>query len=212
MFIVWSMSIISRASLSEELTLRSLTGYLVGQKLFVGYNKLAIVTFPDRICSGLATSVATSFIARNGYRESIVRIFMYEEGSEKKLVQDIINYSPDALFIALGGEQKMSYVNDAFIKLVDNLRKAEFKKPLVLHVRTWLATKQLSSLSGLSGLLDYLRSLPEVRVFTADLQNKRFLFNRIRFTESGVKLEVFDEVSLTDEHVGLLKISLPPPE
>ncbi|MGC8614069.1 MAG: hypothetical protein ACP5L2_07540 [Conexivisphaera sp.] len=46
------MSTISRASLDQEIYLRSLTGYLVGKHLLAGYRKVAVLTHPDRICSG----------------------------------------------------------------------------------------------------------------------------------------------------------------
>jgi hypothetical protein len=47
--------------LPEELYLRSLTGRLVGENLFDGFKKVAVITYPDRICSAMASLALTSF-------------------------------------------------------------------------------------------------------------------------------------------------------
>ncbi|MFP3256293.1 MAG: hypothetical protein RXO36_00555 [Candidatus Nanopusillus acidilobi] len=55
---------------------------------------------------------------------------------------------------------------------------------------------------------EYLKSLKEIRVFTADLQNKLFLFHKVKM-DNEIKLEKYAEEKITDEHVELLKKSVP---
>lgn len=64
--------------------------------------------------------------------------------------------------------------------------RAGYRGAVAFHVRTWLATKQLSTVLSRPGLGDYLASLPELRVFTADLQARRFYFNRVKVSAEGV--------------------------
>jgi hypothetical protein len=67
-----------------------LTGVLVGRTLLNGYQKVALVTVPDRICSSLAAATATSFINNEaGYRDGVAKIFVYEPGREREVARRI---------------------------------------------------------------------------------------------------------------------------
>jgi organic radical activating enzyme len=203
------MDVASRASLDQEIYLRGLTGYLVGKNLFEGYKKLAIITYPDRICSSMASSVVSSFLSTGMYKDYSASVFLYDENKLEEIVKEIIKYDPDILFIAYGGEQKLSHVSEITKKTIEKLMKNNYKKALAIHVRTWLATKQLSDILSDNKLKEYLKSLPEIRLFTADAQNKKFFFNKVKI-EDTVKLEKFKEENITNEHANLLKISIPP--
>lgn len=202
----------SRASLEQEVYLRSLTGRLVGMYEFQGFQKVAIISYPDRICESISTAAAVAFFDKYGYGENRLSIFDYGDdidATAKKIAENGF----DAVYIAFGGEQKMSEVSAMFRKTVDALRKASYRKALLIHVRAWLATKQLSSLLSDSTLRTYLSSLPEIRLFTADPGARKFFFHRVKIDQSGsVKLEKYAEEDITQEHANLLKISLPPPE
>ena len=201
------MEIASRASLDQEIYLRGLTGYLVGKNLFDGYKRIAIITYPDRICSSMASATISSFLSKGNYKDESARVFLYDENKLGEIIKEIIKYNPDILFIAYGGEQKLSYVSDITKKTIEELMKNNYNKALAIHVRTWLATKQLSNID--QNLLNYLKSLPEIRLFTADAQNKKFFFHKVKI-EGNIKLEKFKEENITDEHANLLKISIPP--
>ncbi|KAA8922024.1 MAG: hypothetical protein F6Q11_06595 [Thermoplasma sp.] len=202
----------SRASLEQEVYLRSLTGRLVGMYEFQGFQKVAIISYPDRICESISTAAAVAFFDKYGYSENRLSIFDYGDDIDST-ARKIVEKDFDAVYIAFGGEQKMSEVSAMFRKTLDALRNAGFRKALLIHVRAWLATKQLSSIISDQNLKNYLRSLPEIRLFTADAAAKKFFFHRVRIDESGsVKLEKYAEENITQEHADLLKISLPPPE
>lgn len=205
------MSAVSRASLEEEIYLRSLTGYLVGKNLLDGFKKVAVITYPDRICSAMSAALLTSFISQYGYKSEAGMVFTYEENKLSEISEKIAKGGYDVVYLSLGGEQKMSSVSEMTKKIVEALKRSNYKGALAIHVRAWLATKQLSNVLSEKELKDYLMSLKEIRVFTADLQNRLFLFHKVKI-EDTPKLTKFKEEKLTEEHVKLLQISLPPPE
>lgn len=206
------MATASKVSLEQEIYLRSLTSYLVGQNLLTGFNRVAIITIPDRICSAMAAALATSYIAKTGYRETPAGVFTYEEGKEAEVAKKVVEFGPDAVYISYGGEQKMSHVAEAVKKTIAALAKAGYRKALVIHVRAWLATKQLSTILADDELRKYLASLPEIRLFTADVPNRLFLFHKVAIEGTTAKPQKFAEAKITEEHAKLLSISLPPPE
>jgi len=202
------MEVMSLASLEEEIYLRGLTGYIVAKRIFDGYKNIAIITYPDRICSSLASSLVSSLISKQGYRDKIARIYLYDDNKLNDIAKDIVKNNFDSVFIVYGGEQKISYVLEITKKTILALKNAGYKNSLLIHVRIWIATKQLSEILN-NEIKEYLKSLKEIRVFTADLQNKLFIFHKVKM-DNEIKLEKYAEEKLTDEHVELLKKSVPP--
>jgi len=202
------MEVMSLASLEEEIYLRGLTGYIVAKRIFDGYKNIAIITYPDRICSSLSSSLVSSLISKQGYRDKIAKIYLYDDNKLNDIAKDIVKNNFDAVFIVYGGEQKVSYVSEITKKTILALKNAGYRNSLLIHVRIWIATKQLSEILN-DEIREYLKSLKEIRVFTADLQNKLFIFNKVKINNE-IKLEKYAEEKLTDEHVELLKKSVPP--
>lgn len=203
---------ISRATLEEEVYLRGLTGFLIGENLYEGYSKIAIITVADRICCSVVSAQIAGYMHRYGYGKGSFKVFFYEDGKAEKIVDEVLAMKPEAISIMLGGEQKMSFVSSATHELIKTLSKKKSNIPIIFHVRVFLATKQLSTLLADKEIASYLSSIPEIRVFTADLNAKKFLYSRIKVSESKALLFKFAESTLTEEHVELLKRSLPPPE
>jgi len=206
------MATASRATLPEEIYLRSLTGYLVGQNLLEGYKKVAAIAYPDRICSAMAAALMTSYIAKGNYRDGAGVVFTYEEGKEAEVAAKVKEYGADIVYLSFGGEQKMSYVAEITKRTIAALAQAGYRGALGIHVRVWLATKQLSNVLADKKLADYLASLPEIRLFTADVPNRKFFFHKVKIEGGAAKPEKYKEVEITAEHAKLLSISLPPPE
>jgi hypothetical protein len=202
------METMSLASLEEEIYLRGLTGYIVAKRIFDGYKNIAIIAYPDRICSSLSSSLVSSLILKQGYRDKIAKIYLYDDNKLNDIAKDIVKNNFDSVFIVYGGEQKISYVSEITKKTILALKNAGYKNSLLIHVRIWIATKQLSEILN-DEIREYLKSLKEIRVFTADLQNKLFLFHKVKI-DNEIKLEKYAEEKLTDEHVELLKKSVPP--
>lgn len=202
----------SRASLGEEVYLRGLTGFLTGATLYEGYKRIAVVTVADRICCSIVAAQVAGYMHRHGYGNGVFKVFFYEEGGEDALAEEVASMKPDAVSIVLGGEQKMSFVASATQRVLKAFARRRIQVPIVFHVRVFLATKQLTTLLSDPELAGYLGSLPEVRVFTADLNAGKFNYSKILFTEGKPSLVKYAESNLTEEHVELLKKSLPPPE
>jgi len=85
-----------------------------------------------------------------------------------KQLKKVATGSFDAVFIAYGGEQKLSTVNEAFKMTLKALMNAGYKRGMVIHVRVWLASKQLSTVFQDELLTGWLESLPKIRVLTSD--------------------------------------------
>ena len=202
------MDSMSLASLEDEIYLRGLTGYVITKRIFDGYKNIAIISYPDRICSSLASSLVSSLLSKYGYKDKVAKIYLYDENKLNDIAKDIVKNNFDAVFIVYGGEQKVSYVSEITKKTILALKNSGYKNSLLIHIRIWIATKQLSEILN-DEIREYLKSLKEIRTFTADLQNKLFLFHKVKI-DNMVKLEKYAEEKLIDEHVELLKRSVPP--
>jgi len=202
-------SISGNLSINEEVYLRALTGYLVGRNLFENADRIAIIMLPDRICLSIAASVATSLISKRGYSEleGKIRIYEYSRESIRRAVNE---FKPDTVILLYGGEHRLQEVKEAFINTLKELSENGFKGTLIIHVRILLATNKLNDTLGDARLVEYLNSLREVRTFTADLSQGKFIYHRVKFTPREVVMEKIGESNLTSEHISLLKASLPP--
>ncbi|MCC6010710.1 MAG: hypothetical protein LM588_06980 [Fervidicoccaceae archaeon] len=83
--------------LADEVYLRSLTGRLVGEHLFDGFRRVAVIILPDRICSALAAAALSSFTYYSGYRDSVGAVFAYDENigeTARKIVAGASRPSP----------------------------------------------------------------------------------------------------------------------
>ena len=199
-----------KLSIGEEAYLRALTGRLVGIGLFKGFNKVAVIPYPDRICESVAAAAAVAYLDAYGYGPGKVAFFDYSDNMDD-VARRVVSWGPEAVYIAFGGEQRMSLVSEATAKTLKALRSASFKGALLIHVRAWLATKQLSALLSDPALKEYIASLKEIRLFTADANAKKFFFQAVKVTPEGnVSLSKYMDVDITDEHANLLKLSLPP--
>jgi hypothetical protein len=197
-------------SIGEEAYLRVLTGRLVGMGLLRGFSRVAIIPYPDRICESLAAAAATAYLDSYGYAPGKVAFFDYSDDVDG-VARKVVSWGADAAFIAFGGEQRMPYVAEIFAKTLESLRSAGYGGALLIHVRVWLATKQLSSVLSNASLRDYLSSAREIRLFTADANARKFFFHTVRvLPDGGVSLSKYSEMDITDEHAALLKLSLPP--
>lgn len=197
-----------KLSVGEEAYLRALTGRLVGIHLFKGLEKIAILTYPDRICESISAAAATAYLDSYGYGQGKVKIFDYSDDMDG-VARDIVSWGAKAVYLALGGEQRLATVDEATKKALRALKAAGFTGSLLIHVRAWLATKQFSTVTSDPELLAYLKSLKEVRLFTADAAARKAFFHRVSFG-AGVTLSKYDETEITEEHASLLKLSLPP--
>jgi len=196
----------------QEVYLRALTGYLVERNLLADAGRTAIIALPDRICMSIAAAIAASRIASVGYdrSEGLTRIYQFDDNIDETTKRVVEEFKADIVVLMYGGEHRLSEVKEATLKTLRSLARAGFRGTLIIHVRILLATNRLNDFLQYPDIVDYLRSLREVRTFTADLQNKKFVYHRVKVVENRIEFEKLGESSLTDEHVSLLKASLPP--
>lgn len=201
---------LGKLSIGEEAYLRSLTGRLVGIGLFKGFNRIAIIPYPDRICESIAAAAATAYLDTYGYGPGKIAFFDYADNMDD-VVKRIVAWGAEAVYLAFGGEQKMSDVAKMVLQTLKSLKSANYRGALLIHVRAWLATKQFSTITSDPELREYLRSLKEIRLFTADANLKKFFFHVVNVAPDGsISLTKYMETDITDEHANLLKLSLPP--
>ncbi len=197
--------------IGDEVYLRALTGYLVGSELLRDAGRVALVPLNDRICLSLSAAIAAAYWSRNGMRERIVAVFEYNPANPLETADRVLAWKPDTVAVLFGGESRLADVNKYTLDFLRALKGRGFKGRLIVHVRTWLATKGLESVLADPELARYLESLPEIRVFTANLDAKKFYYSRVAVSAGKASLQTFAESSLNEEHVHLLKNSLPPP-
>ncbi|MDP8003705.1 MAG: hypothetical protein RAK17_05935, partial [Caldisphaera sp.] len=172
--------------------------------------KIAIISYPDRICESISAAAEVSYLDSYGYSEGKVKIFDYDNDTDK-LIKNIIQFKPEAIYLAFGGEQKLSDVNTITINILNSLKNFKYGGSLLIHVRTWIATKQFSTILNNKELADYLGLLKEIRLFTADANAKKFSFYNLIITSSNsMQLSKYAETDITEEHANLLKLSIPP--
>ncbi|MFQ1021434.1 hypothetical protein [Tardisphaera saccharovorans] len=199
----------SRASLEEEVYLRALTGRLVGLHLFEGVNKLLILSHPDRICESISTAAIVAYYERAGYGEGKVKVVNFD--GTQKIGDQVVQFKPDGVYLAFGGEERMTEVAELTTEAFKQLMAAKYAGSLLVHVRVWLATKQLSFALSQAEVLAWLKSLREIRVFTADASARKFSFFKVKISDGKTELIKYAEEDITQEHADLLKRSLPPP-
>ncbi|AFA39004.1 hypothetical protein Pogu_0977 [Pyrobaculum oguniense TE7] len=148
---------------AESLFLRSTVGRVAGSILFQGYSKVAIVTGMDPAC------VALSAAAYTASRANSTKIIVYT--TPQQLVQEIKAYSPDAVFIAFGGDMPSYAISNATRGVLTALKDAGYRGDVLLHAFVLRATNMLSTV--LDAELSQWLSQRNVKGIAPDLANRR---------------------------------------
>ncbi|MEM4493485.1 MAG: hypothetical protein QXJ71_06970 [Pyrobaculum sp.] len=148
---------------AESLFLRSTVGRVAGSILFQGYGKVAIVTGMDPAC------VALSAAAYTASRANSTKIIVYT--TPQQLVQEIKAYSPDAVFIAFGGDMPSYAISNATRGVLTALKDAGYRGDVLLHAFVLRATNMLSTV--LDAELSQWLSQRNVKGIAPDLPNRR---------------------------------------
>ncbi|MEM0464878.1 hypothetical protein [Pyrobaculum sp.] len=148
---------------AESLFLRSTVGRVAGSVLFQGYGKVAIVTGMDPAC------VALSAAAYTASRANSTKIIVYT--TPQQLVQEIKAYSPDAVFIAFGGDMPSYAISNATRGVLTALKDAGYRGDVLLHAFVLRATNMLSTV--LDAELSQWLSQRNVKGIAPDLPNRR---------------------------------------
>ncbi|MEM1597693.1 MAG: hypothetical protein QXP31_04835 [Pyrobaculum sp.] len=162
----------------ESLFLRSTVGRVAGTFLFQGYGKVAIITGLDPAC------VALSGAAYAASRANSTRIIVYT-GDVQALARAVRDYSPDAVFIAFGGDMPSYAISQATRDVLTALRQVNYTGAVLLHAFVLRSTRLLSTVLD----DDTARWMSRLRIsgIVPDLANRRV--NIVQFTVANKTLQ-----------------------
>jgi len=189
-------------ALADEIYLRALTGRLVGEDLLASYNKVAVVSMKNMICSAMAAACEASFISQTGGR---AWHFIVESGKEKNVAEQLKEYDADSILLLFGGETPMEEAKMLFVKLLDKMAALDIVADIIIHVRIFTAGGVDEAVKNES-VLKYLQKR-NVYVYTFDLDKGMMLVHEIEFDDE-IALHKIAEVPITCEHADLLNRSL----
>ena len=149
---------------AESLFLRSSVGRVAGTFLFQNYSKVAIVTGIDPAC------VALSAAAYASSRANATRIIVYT-GDVNALSREISAFSPDAVFLAFGGDMPSYAISQATRDVLNALKNINYTGDVLLHAFVLRATDLLGTVLD-ADLSQWLRQRT-VKGIAPDLPNRR---------------------------------------
>lgn len=162
---------------AESLFLRSTVGRVAGSVLFQGYRKVAIITGMDPAC------VALSAAAYTASRANSTRVIVYQ--NRDQLISEINAYSPDAVFIAFGGDMPSYAISQATREVLTALKDSGYKGDVLLHAFVLRATGFLSTM--LDDQLSQWLAERNIKGIAPDLANRKV--NIVVFRVAGNRLQ-----------------------
>jgi len=191
-----------KTTIAEEIYLRALTGRLVGEDLLASYNKVAVVSMKNIICSAMVGASIASFVSQTGGRASH---FIVEEGKEKDVANQLEQYDGEAIILLFGGETPTEKAKKLFSNLLGEMAVHGIVADLIIHIRIF-AGGGLDNAIKNNDVMQYLKER-NVYVYTFDLDNGMMLIHEIEL-EEDITLHKIAELLITCEHANLLNKSL----
>ena len=195
-------------TLSEQYTLRALTGRVVGQALAQGLPEasLGVLTNKTFICASLTGALEAAYLTEKGGLTQ-VKTFI-AEGPEAVAEGVRALKDADLLFLAFGGEagpETNRPLTEAALKAI---KEEGYVGEVFFHVRIWVPGFVKEALAADEETKGYFEELP-MSTFTFDLEKGLFILNDVYFDEDGeLKAEPVRVMPITAEHLDLLKRSL----
>ncbi len=194
----------AKTTFAEEVYLRALTGKVVGEHILGVYNKVAVISVKNIICSAISAAAEASFVMKTQGRAAH---FVVEEGTVKNVVKQVEEFAPNAIILMFGGETPIEETKKLFVETLKALAETDLEADIIVHVRIFAARGLEEALKD-KNVVDYLQS-NEVYVYTVDLDHGFVLFNDIYVEDNGeVVLSKISEIPVTVEHADLLNRSL----
>ncbi|MCD6171735.1 MAG: hypothetical protein J7J36_04905 [Thermoplasmata archaeon] len=191
-----------KTTIAEEIYLRALTGRLVGEDLLASYNKVAVVSMKNIICSAMVGASIASFVSQTGGRASH---FIVEEGKEKDVANQLEQYDGEAIILLFGGETPTEKAKKLFSNLLGEMAVHGIVADLIIHIRIFTAGGLDNAIKN-NDVMQYLKER-NVYVYTFDLDNGMMLIHEIEL-EEDITLHKIAELPITCEHANLLNKSL----
>lgn len=186
----------------EEIYLRALTGRVVGEHLLAGYDKVAVIAMKNILCSSMASAIEAGYISKSGGR---AWHFVAEDGKEKKMVEELAEYDPEAIAMMFAGESDIKEAKKLFVKVLKEMAKKDLIADIIVHARIYKAGGLKEAIED-EEILEFLKER-NVYVYTIGLDDGYILVNEADFDE-GLELHRLAEIPVTVEHALLLNKSL----
>ncbi len=194
----------AKTTFAEEVYLRALTGKIVGAHILSEYNKVAVISVKNTICSSLSAAAEAVFTLETGGKAGH---FVVEKENVAGVISEVEKFNPDAVLLMFGGESPIEETKALFIETLRALAETNRELDIIVHVRIFAAGGLNEAIKD-DKILSYLQN-NEVTVYTVDFEKGELLYNNIYLPDaSTVKLERIAEVPLTVEHTDLLNRSL----
>ncbi len=188
--------------LAEKIYLQALTARLVGEDLLASYNKVAVVSMKNMICSAMAAASEACFIAQTGGK---AWHFIIDEGNEKEIAGKLEEYDSDATLLLFGGETPIEKAKEMFVKLLEEMALLDIKADIIIHAHIFAAGGVNEAIKN-ERIVEYLKKR-NVYVYTFELDNGIMLVHEIEFN-GDITLHQLAELPITCEHANLLNRSL----
>ncbi len=194
----------AKTTFAEEIYLRALTGKVVGEHILSVYNKVAVISVKNTICSAISAAAEAAFVMNTSGRAAH---FVVENGNVDEVVKDVVKFDPHAVILMFGGETPIEDTKYLFVQTLKEIAKANLDADIIVHVRIFAAGGLQEAIKD-KEILEYLKD-SDVYVYTVNFDEGLILFNEIFFLDDGeIKLEKLSEFPVTVEHADLLNRSL----
>ncbi len=194
----------AKTTFAEEIYLRALTGKVVGEHILGVYNKVAVISVKNIICSAISAAAEAAFVMKTQGRAAH---FIVEDGNIDEVVKEVEKFDPNAIILMFGGETSIEETKKLFVNTMNALAKSDLEADVIVHVRIFAAGGLKEAVQN-KEVVDYLQSV-EVYVYTVDFDHGLILFNDVYVEDNGeIVLSKIAEIPVTVEHADLLNRSL----
>ena len=194
----------ARTTFAEEVYLRALTGRVVGSHVLGDYEKVAVISVKNIICSATAAAAEAVFAENTGGRATH---FVVEEGGVTETVNQVIDFEPEAVLLMFGGETSFEVTKQLFRETLKALAEANTELDILVHVRIFAAGGVKEAIKD-KEILRYLQN-NTVTVYTVDFEKGLIVYNEVYIPNSEItELVKIAEIPVTVEHADLLNRSL----
>jgi len=127
-------------SLNEEFKVRALNGKVLGELLAEQYNKIAILTTKDALCSSIATPLYSKLIEKN----KKVEVFVIENLDD--LISKLKEFEPEVISFFIGKNTKDDKLLFLLKEILVRLKSLNYEGDFFFHMRITKGTGKYKKL------------------------------------------------------------------
>ena len=194
----------AKTSFAEEIYLRALTGKVVGEHILSAYNKVAVISLKNIICSSISAAAEAAFIMKSQGRAAH---FIVEKGNADRIAREVARFGPNAVVLMFGGETPIEEAKKLFVETLKALSEIDLYADIIVHVRIFAAEGLEEAIKD-KDIAEFLNDR-DIYVYTVDLDKGLIILNDVFLEENGdIVLSILSEFPVLLEHADLLNRSL----